>query len=174
MKEIRVMKHRQGGWAIVSTMIAIVIGLIMLGGLFVIFDQAWQGQIMETEQRNIAATRLNIQNLYRGSPNYNGLTTAVGTSAEVFPSDMIKTAGIRNSWNGAVTLGTASGNTQFTMSWAAVPRASCIKLATFGYGSWAAVTANGTTIPQSGGGAVGAAATACNNDTNNTLVFTSN
>jgi hypothetical protein len=163
------------GWAILSTMIAIVVGLIMMAGIFAVVDQSMDSSKLTSAQQEITMIRMNIRQLCSGMGSYTGLSDTLAESAGVFPSSMEKASEIKNPWNGAVSVGVLTDTTLFSITYEDVPQASCIKLAT--YDSWEAVTAAGasTDLPSDSASisSVAAAATACSSDLN-TMTFYSN
>ena len=165
----------QGGWAIMSAMIAITISLIMLGGIFAIVQMTMQGSRVQEAQKNIGSIRTNVQQLYSGQPDYSGLSNDVIIDAGLAPESMLGSAAgeLKNTWNSAVTVEPASSVHQFTVTYDGVPQEACIELAKFGYGSWQKVTVGGTSISQEGGGAISDATGACSSG-DNSLTFTSN
>jgi len=160
-------RARQGGWAVASTMIAIVIGLIMLSGIFALVNQALSGANINEEKQNLSAIRMELSNLYAGQQNYSGLDNDTALNAGVFPANMVDAGNVINAWNGDVTVAESADTTEFDITYDGVPQEECIELATFGQGQWEAVTVGGADI-----GDVTDAAGACSGD-DNTLVFTS-
>lgn len=163
----------QEGWAIMSSMIAIFIGLIMMAGIFGIVQIALSGSKVQTAQNNISMIRTTTQQLFSGQPDYTGLTTSLAISAGMLPSGMVSGSSAVNAWSGSVTITTGSPTHLFDITYSGLPEEACIKLAPFGYGTWNSVTVGGSTISQSGGTAVSDAVTACSG-ASNTIVFTSN
>ena len=161
------------GWAIMSSMIAIFIGLIMMAGIFGLVQIALQGSNVQAAQNHISMIRTNAQQLFSGQPDYSGLTTSLATSAGMIPSEMVSGSSVVNAWSGSVTVATGTPSSQFDITYSGLPEEACIKLAPFGYGSWDSVTVGGSSISQSGGTAVSDAVSACSGSSN-TLVFTSN
>lgn len=165
--------RREGGWAMMEVMIAIFIALIMLGGVFAYVTMAMQGAKVSDAQSNLSTIRMGVRKLYTGQPNYSGLDTSTAQSAGIFPETMLSGSGPKNGWNGDVTTAVASDPTQFKITYNDVPKEPCVKLAKYGYGSWEAVNVGGTSISQSGGGAVSDAVSACASG-GNTITYTSN
>ena len=165
--------HSQAGWAIAETMIAIVIGLIVLAGVFGLVNNTLQGNKLQGAQQNLTAIRLGVQQIFSGQPDYVGLNNTVASNAGVFPSIMVKSGGIKHGWNGDVTLAVdPSTSTQFTITMSNLPKEAAMKMAIYGAGSWTQVDLNGTTIPQDGGGVV-AASGAVVDGASNQVVFKS-
>ena len=155
------------GWAIMSAMIAIFIGLIMMAGIFGLVQIAMTGSNVQKAQDNIGTMRSSIQQLFAGQPDYTGLTTDLARRAGVFPGTMIDGSNnVRNAWSGQVNVSTGNPSTRFEIAYNGVPEEECIRLAPFGYGTWASVSVGGSSISQSGGGAVADAVNACSGNSN--------
>jgi type II secretory pathway pseudopilin PulG len=153
-------------------MIAIFIGLVMLGGIFGLVQMAMQGSKVQTAQTNLSTIRMGVQKLYTGQPNYSGLDTSTANAAGLFPESMTSGAGPVNAWSGSVQVSVGATPTRFTITFNDVPQEPCIELAKFGYGSWESVEVNGASVSQSGGGAVSDAVAACTSG-GNSLVYVS-
>lgn len=163
----------QEGWAIMSSMIAIFVGLIMMAGIFGLVKIALSGSKVQTAQNNISTVRTSVQQLFAGQPDYTGLTTDLARQSGMLPSEMVTGSNnVENAWAGSVSLSEGSTSSTFTIEYDGVPEEACVKLAPFGYGSWAEVTVGGSSISQSGGTAVSDAVSACSGDSN-TVVFES-
>lgn len=166
---------KQGGWAVVSTLIAIVIGLIMMSGIFMIVTQALSGNKLGATQQEVASSRMAIRNTYSGASNYTGLDNPTAVKVKAFPADMVSgAAAIANPYGGTVTVAANAVATNFDMTYTLVPEEDCIKLSSFAYGDWVGLSVNGTDIVQTGGGQIAAASAACAAGTANTLIWISN
>lgn len=161
----------ENGWAIMSSMIAIFVGLIMMAGIFGLVQITLSNSKVQKAQNNITTIRSSIQQLFAGQPDYSGLTADLARQAGTFPPEMVTSSNdVKNAWNGAVSLSTGSSTTNFEIQYDDVPQDACIKLAPFGYGTWESVKVGGTSISQSGGGGVSDAVSACSGDSNS-IVF---
>lgn len=164
MENKNILKNQEG-WAIMETMIAIVIGLMMVAGASVLIRGAFSNWKLNTAEQNITLLRNGVQQLYSGQPDYTGLSNTIGKNADLFASTMLKGGNVKNTWNGDVTIGADSANsTLFTITSASVPKEACIKLSTFG--SWSSVKVGSTTVTN-----VSTASNACGDV--NSLTFTS-
>lgn len=172
-KPVKSQISNNGGWAIISSMIAIFIGLIMMAGIFGIVQMAMSGSKVQNAETNIGAIRTGVQKLYAGQPDYSDLDTDLARQAGIFPEGMVTSSGnVRNDWNGPVEVREGSEPTLFEIEYNDVPEDACADLASSGYGSWASVTVGGTTVSQSGGGSVSDAVNGCSGD-DNSIVFES-
>lgn len=163
--------HNKNGWAIMSSLIAIFIGLIMIAGIFGLVQMAMQGSKVQRAQNNIGTIRSGIQQLFAGQPDYSGLSTDLARQAGIFPSEMVTSGNnVRNAWNGDANVREGSNPTLFEIEYNDVPEEPCVDLASFGYGTWRSVSVGGSSISQSGGTAVSDAVNACSGDSN-TVIF---
>lgn len=164
LSTVRVAARQQGGWAIVSTMIAIVVGLLMLAAIFVALNSAMANARVSKTQEQLSTIRASIQSLYETSADYTGVANAIGITARAFPGNMVDGAGnVANEYNGAVTIQPNAGDAKlFDIVFAAVPDDACLKMAGFQHGEWQTVDINGAVqIPQAPGtNIIGAAAAA--------------
>jgi len=167
--------NKQRGLTLVETLVAVVVGLIILAGAFVVFGMITSSNKLSNAEQDLTTTQLNIKQLYQGQPNYTGLSNAVAFAANVFPQDMATSAiNVIDQWNGAVTLAADANPTEFDITFAGVPQDACIKFASFEFGQWVSLTINGTNIPQTQGTSpVTVAATACVAGPNNAVVWVS-
>ncbi len=144
-------RRTQEGLTLVETLIAVVIGIIILVGAFIVAGQVLSNNRLSNAETDIASIEGGVKQLYAGQGNYNGLTNQVAVNAGVFPVDMVGTGTPVDSWQGAVTLepGTdvsANYGGDFAIQMANVSQSACIKLATYQYGSWVAFSINGTSL----------------------------
>lgn len=163
----------QQGWAIISALIAIVIGLIALGGVFLVVLHARGASQIDAEQQNVVAIRQNVIALYIFSPGYAGLNTANAAHGGVFPKGMVKPSGVRNAWGGSVDVEPVMGGERFAIIYRDVPREACAKLALTLYRGWSDVSINNVSIPQVSG-AVSLISEACSQGGTNLIRYTAN
>lgn len=163
----------EGGWAIMSAMIAIFVGLIMMAGIFGLVQISLQGSKVQEAQNNLSTIRTSIQQLFAGQPDYSGLNNSLAISANMVPESMVSGSNILNAWSGDVTVSTGSSSSTFSIQYDDVPEEACIKFAPFGYGTWTSVDVGGSSISQNGGTAVSDAVSACGSG-GNSITFTSN
>lgn len=178
MEQRKTLNHKrlnnQFGYSIIELLMVLTIAAILLGGTFVFVNKALSGNKVKTEKQNIAVIRMSIQELYSAQNSYLGLTNTVAENSGAFPISMIKGAGIYNSWGGTVSVAPGAGATPntFTVTYSTIPKEEALKLSIFDVGQWASVTLNGTAIPQTSAGALGAASGSVL-DANNVIVFES-
>ncbi len=150
-QSIRHGRDAQAGLTLVETLIAVVIGIIILVGAFMVAGQVLATNRLSNTETDIASLESGVKQLYSGQGSYNGLTNQVAQNAGIFPESMIGTGTPVDAWQGAVTLEPGSSVSadfggDFAIQFAEVSQSACIKLATFQYGSWAQFSINGTAL----------------------------
>lgn len=139
------MLRSESGWAIVSTMIAIVIGLIMLAGIFVMVKQANDNQKAEQMLTSLRSMQMCVRQIYAPEATYLGLTNDVVRNAQcAFTLDGGAPGVLRTSWGGTVTVTGGVMTRRFAVTLFRVPRAACVKLATMP--DWESIAVNGTIV----------------------------
>ncbi len=157
---------------LLETVGALLIAAIVLGGSAFMLKKAIESDKVTSAQQNLSTFRLDIKNLYKGEPDFAGLTTSIAVTNKVVPDGMLKSSGdVRNVWNGDVAVAAGTDPTTFTITHNNVPEYACVKMATFQAESWEAITVNGVEITQ-GSGMVAAISEQLAET--NTIVFTSN
>lgn len=167
--------NRQGGQSLVGVLVALVIGLLVLGGIAVIVQMSMTALDQQSAKSNLTTVRSKTKQTMKGQPDFTGLSNAVGISRGVFPASMVKTGGvIRNAWNGAVTIRpNAADPLTFDIVYAGLAEVDCNEMGTHQFGTWAAEDINGANVPQTGN-QIAAIAGACLAAGNNTITYTSN
>jgi len=148
---VRGSRRGERGLTLVETLIAVVIGIIILVGAFMVAGQVLTNNRLANTETDIASLESGVKQLYSGQGSYNGLTNSIAQNAGIFPESMIGTGTPVDAWQGTVTLesGTsvsAGFGGDFAIQFADVSQSACIKLATFQYGSWAQFSINGTAL----------------------------
>lgn len=170
-------KARQVGFALQDVMLAI--GLFLIVGLIAygLFGTGSDNAGLATERANITHVRQQIQSCYAPfGGDYTDLNNADAISCGAFTESMLRGSNTpTNAFQGDVTVEVDANVRQFTITEESVPGPDvCIKLAGFMNGQWVNVTVNGTAVPQDGGPAAAEAArTGCNDNDNNTIIYTS-
>lgn len=152
------LKNKKAAKGFTLIEILLVVGFIALAGLgvYVVYNKVSAGGAANTESRNLDTLRAGVKTLFGGSSNYASVTNLVVNQARVTPDSMravpyvATDTNINNSFGGAVTvlpatLGTASPNNGFSITYTKVPGAVCSKLVTTGGTSFDQITA-GTTV----------------------------
>ena len=172
--------QNQDGWAIISTLIAIVIGLVVIGGLFAAAKQSMDSTKVTEAIQQTQTIKINVKQAFQSEPSFAALgagANAMLVNAGVYPQGMIRNAAtgdVRNPWDGAVNVLVDATPTRFVVEYQQVPQAACIKLATGR--DWFQTLANGTivwdsTSAASNNTALATANTQCNSPTANTVRF---
>lgn len=122
-------KHsRQRG----ATLMEIVLVLVVIGviavAVFALFGGAFSSSKVRTEEQYLQATAAAVNDMYGTSRDFG--TTNIGAilvTNRAVPAPMIVGTGLRNAWNGAITV--TGNNDSFTLQTAAIPRKECTELA---------------------------------------------
>lgn len=147
----------------------LVIIAVLLGTTALRIKSGRENEMITTAQQNISTFKLEVKNLYKGEPDFTGLTTNIAVKNKIVPTSMVKGNGeVRNVWDGEVTVETGTDPSTYIITSNEIPEYACVKLATFE--SWKSLSVNGVEITQ-GSGMV-AAITGQLQDSN-TIAFTS-
>lgn len=158
--------RRQGGWAMMETLIALIIGLVVLAGVFVLVQMSFSSNTTSEAQQNLMTTKANINRLFNSQSDYEAISNEVATQSGIVPSSMIvgdtSSGDITNAFGGEVTLlpndgdgaslATAAGinvkeNTYYSIEYTGVPQEACIQLGSYTRSQWVGgVDVNGTAI----------------------------
>ncbi|MFW5498422.1 MULTISPECIES: type 4 pilus major pilin [unclassified Maridesulfovibrio] len=155
---------------LLETLSCLLIAILVVGGSILMTKKAIESDKINRAVQNLSTFRLDAKNLYKGEPDFTGLTTAVAVNNEIVPDEMLKSNGdVRNVWNGLVTLAAGADPTTFVITQNDIPKYACVKLARSG--SWEALSINGVEIDLESG-----VISAINDNLqdSNTIVFTSN
>lgn len=172
-------KKCQGGWAMMETLVAVIIGLLLIIGVFVYYQMATTGTNISEMRQNVMVSKANVERLFRGQSTYDGLDNALAVRAKLVPSSMVvgdpsTSEDIRTPFGGAVTFapaaGTGAADSHFSIELEAVPQEACIELATYSRTDWVFVEVGGTEVAFD---SVGEASAACTELNNNVVTFVS-
>lgn len=165
--------NNERGMGVISILVSVIIFLVILTGVFAMVGRTTDAAKMQQAQQDITAIKMSTAQTYSTSKTYAGLDNATAIAAGILTESMVSGGSGINPWGGALTVAVDTVNTQFTITYAGLPKAACMQMASFGNGTWVTAKAGSTSIPQDGTGVVSAASTGCSNATNNTVVFTS-
>ena len=157
------------GFTLIEVLIVLGIAGIILTLVIQHMNQASAKRVVQVEIENVTQLASGVKNLFgaTGVANYTGLTNAVVLNSNAVPPNMANTPNIAHSWSPAgVTLGTAGGNSQYTITYAAVPQQFCTDLAASTYAMFTTTTVNGVAVTTV------AAVSGARNVAANTLVWT--
>jgi type II secretory pathway pseudopilin PulG len=143
-----VLHKKEGGWTMTEMIVTLLLVLIAMAGIGMIAKSALTNMKIGDTETEIATLRMQIKQLYKSSADYTGLDNTIAEKAGVIPDSMLKSNGIRNSWNGNVTLVPGSDPNTFLITLESIPQTACEKLATYQSGSWKEVSVNGSSLDQ--------------------------
>lgn len=129
-----------------ETIGALLIGLVVLGAAAYGLNSAFSKSKVTSMQQDLVTSRMQIQQLFSGSTNYNGLTNEVAINAGVVPKSMVKGNDLKNPWGGEITLASEDANASFLISMSQIPKDECTQLARFQLDAWLSVKVNDTTV----------------------------
>ena len=119
-----VARSRQAGVSLMETILFLLIAVIFLVGVFSLFQQGFGSAKVKTETDYVQALSAAVQEMYGTSRDFGtAAITATLVSTRAAPAPMIVGTGLRNGWNGAVTV-TGAGDV-FTIQSANIPPKEC-------------------------------------------------
>lgn len=149
----------------IGTIGVVLISLgIIAGLLFLLFGASKQLDA----QQGLSTLRMNVQQMFTSSNNYEGIDDALAIKAGLIPKKMIRGNGLVNPWGGAITLAEGDDPSTFTITITAIPQEACTKLAAFQLENWHHIEVNGTAIGRQS--SIVDAADACQES--NTIIYT--
>lgn len=153
---------------ILGTLFKYLVALLGVAAVVLILYQVFGANKTQTAISDITLLQTNTQALYNAQSTFTSVSDAVAIGGKLAPSDMISGSALVNPWGGTVTIAVNANPAQFDITETAVPADSCAKMIV-GLGSMVGLKVNGTAqaLPLDAGTAV----TACNQPTNNTLIF---
>lgn len=183
---------RQGGWAMMETLIALIIGLVVLAGAFVLVQMAFSSNTISQAQQDLMTTKANISRLFNNQSDFAAISNQIATQSGLVPSSMIvgdtASGDITNAFGGNVTIVPDDGNgaglaaaagitikadSYYSITFTGVPQEACIQMGSYTRSQWAGgVEINGTSIDVFTNGAapvVTQVNNACNNAQNEML-----
>lgn len=153
---------RQRGASLIEGILFLGLAAVVAIGAFAVFQGGWSSSQVRTESQYMQATVSAVHNMYANTRDYGSANiTQTLVNNRAVPAPMIVGTGLRNSWNGAVTVTGASD--VFTLQTANVPRKECTEMAQLALNP-IAVRINGAaqTLPVSPTAAAAACSTAAN------------
>lgn len=141
-------RRRTAGFTLIETAIAIVIGLVIIGGVLGLVNGTFSKSDVNNEVTNVNGIFTSARAL-KSSTGYGAagtdLTATLINTKEIPLNMSIVGTTVQNTWSGAVTV--ASTGAGFTINYAGVPTDACVGLATRISGSGALeTTINGGTL----------------------------
>ncbi|MDR3043559.1 MAG: pilus assembly protein PilS [Desulfovibrio sp.] len=162
-------RRGEAGFVMVEMSGSMLVYLILFAaGALLVYSLFSSGNLATTQQ-GLMSLRMQVQQLYSGGSDYNGLDNSLAMKAGLVPKTFLRGSKVVTPWGGEVALAASGDGSSFTISLSEIPQEECTKLATSQLDSWTAVSVNGNAIDKSSGTTT--AAQSCNDS--NTLVFTS-
>ncbi len=159
------------GFMLAEGMGAMLFYLIMLAAAGGLVYALLSGSKLSSAEQSLNTLRLNVKQLYSSASDYSGLSNAVAQKAGIVPQAINKSNGIKNDWNGDITLSPGTDPNTFEIEYKLISKDACTRFASYQAGSWVSVTVNGTVIPQDSG-MVSSIANVVKDS--NTIIFLSN
>ena len=123
-----VARSRQAGVSVMETILFLLIAVIFLVGLFALFQQGFGSAKVKTETDYVQSLSATVQEMYGTSRDFGTADiTATLVSTRAAPAPMIVGSGLRNGWDGDVTV-TGDGDV-FTIETENIPGKECIAMA---------------------------------------------
>ena len=117
-----------------------IIGVLSVGGISG-YSKAMAKYKLTKAQDQMAMILINIRTAFAAAPSYAGLDGKNAIAMNIIPSDMLPQGattasnGIKNAFGGAVTIATASSDTQFKITYDGLGTEACTSLASSDWGS---------------------------------------
>jgi hypothetical protein len=114
-----------------DTALAVVVGTLTLVGVVGFFQSGSSGAKTNSEIANLTALVGSIRAAYyQAGSDYSGITSAILASSKIAPAPLIRGANLTSMFGGAITVASATSNSQFTVQYAGIPVDACIKILT--------------------------------------------
>ena len=121
-------RSRQAGVSIMESILFLVIAVIFLVAVFALFQQASGSSKVKTESDYIQSIAASVQEMYGTSRDFGtAAITPTLVSTKAAPAPMIVGNGLKNGWNGVVTVTGASD--VFTIQSTNIPQRECTSMA---------------------------------------------
>jgi prepilin-type N-terminal cleavage/methylation domain-containing protein len=159
------MKRYSRGFTVIELLAVLAVAGVIYTVVAPRIKEMFVGSRLSTEETHQDILTTQIREFYGTAGSYTGLTSAVALSNNIVPQYMISGTNVISEW-GTIALGTASGNTEFTLQYNLVPKAYCAKFAADNLANYDKITVGATVVTTPSG-----AATACTAATS-TVTFT--
>lgn len=142
-------RAKAAGFSLIELLLVIgfIAGALVLA--FVTYPKVQATNRANLESQHLTVLASGIKNLYSTSRNFGTLSNTTLANAKILPDDMSYTAGvISNVWGGTVTVAPEAGssNLRYRITYTAVPKAECVKLATGVSTNFVRTTINNATV----------------------------
>jgi prepilin-type N-terminal cleavage/methylation domain-containing protein len=141
------------GLTLIELLVGIGIAAVIVTLALSLFSSVAEENKISQEVKNIGTIVAGVKNMFASSSDYTGLTEEILMSTNVIPQNMrLNATDIKHSWArnaAAVGIGTASANTQFTVTFNSVPQEACVGMimATVNNADRVTVGGNAVTTP---------------------------
>lgn len=158
-----------------DTALAVVVGTLTLVGVVGFFQTASTDAKTNSEIANLTSLIANIRSAYyQAGADYSAISAAGLAGAGIAPQPLISNGGLRSMFGQAIAVaGAAQDATKFTVTYAGLPAAACVRLATAIWNTVPSITATTVNGTAPAANDMAHAMTACNAN-GNAIVFTSN
>ena len=177
LSNLRQLKQR--GFGLLEVILSLAVIGILSYLVFTIFGGASTTASIKRETDNMAFVASRIPRIFASQGNYAGITTATMITAKAFPDSMAPSGAtvVSNSFKGNVTVAPANilgTNDGFAITSAGIPQDACGEIASTSANAFTQIAINGTVVRSltNPNVQVSATAAACNDATNNTIIFT--
>lgn len=155
----KIRSKAQGGFGLLEMILVFILVIGAAAVVFTMFGSAKPSAEASNESQELSTLAANLQGTFGLGRDYSNLTDASAVQAKAVPENMVSgtTAAptIINGWGGDLTLGPGANKTQFSIEYAGIPAAACVKFVTAAAGFFDNVgnTANAAdgTYRQNGG-----------------------
>lgn len=125
---------------------ALLIGLMITAATAVYMNSGFSKSKVNSLEQDVVTVRMQIQQLFSGSPDYSGLDNDTAIKAGVVPKSLIKGNSLKTPWGGEINLSTNDANGSFTIELSGIPQDECTQLAKFQTDAWLSVSVNGNLL----------------------------
>lgn len=170
---------KQRGFSLLEIILYLAVAGVMSYIIYSVFGGASATAAVKRETDNMAYVASRLPRIFASQGNYAGITTATMIAAKAFPDSMAPAGAtvVSNSFKGGVTVAPANilgTNDGFAITSTGIPQDACGEIASTSANAFTQIAINGTVVRSlaSPNVQVTATAAACNDPSNNTIVFT--
>lgn len=149
------MKKKNKGFSLLEIILVLAVAAGFIIGVFTLLSKSQMNSKATQETRNILTLQSEIQRMYQGQPNYNGLSTSLMIQAKIVPDSMLANPGstssdILNSFGGKIIPGIVTGG--FNLSLYSIPTEACAKIVPAVANTFHTIVINNATVKNTNGG----------------------
>ena len=167
-------EHRQRGASLLEGIAYLGIAAIVVIGAVALMRGAFSNAQSNSLLQDVVSIRTNVRKLFMGQGGYTNVANGTLIAARGFPDGVTTNAAAAtatNTWGGAIALAPANNNSQFTISYAAVPQDVCVNALSGATGWIQIVVNNRPAVPNNAPITPAQAAAECN-AANNAIIWT--